>query len=356
MKPLDFFKERAIRLRKLAENAGLDAFLVTSQTNVSYLSGFLGHDSLVLITRRRKYFITDSRYLEDARNTLHGFDIKLIKTSAYDALKELVDLDKIRRVGFEANDLSYGVAVQLKKKIRAAGGDLLPTIKMVESLRAIKDEFEIAAIKRSIKLTKTVMRDVMESVRPGLTEESLARRIEKEFIDNGAKPGFDPIVASGANSSRPHARASSRKISKNSFIMIDIGCMLGSYNSDITRMAILGSAPKKFKTIYNIVHTAQQMALEQIRPGASISAVDFAARGYIHKKGFGKYFGHALGHGVGMAVHEDPSISRFNNAFLKEGMVITIEPAIYLPGFGGVRIEDMVLVTDKGYENLTRRN
>jgi len=191
-------------------------------------------------------------------------------------------------------------------------------------------------------------------LRPGATEEALARQAEIEFLKNGARPAFDPIVASGENSSKPHATPGHARLRKDSFVMIDMGCRLGGYCSDMTRTVILGAMKERFAAIYPVVRAAQKKAMEKVKPGARISEVDFAARGYIHSKGFGKYFGHSTGHGVGMDIHEQPAVSRTNGGLLKKGMVMTIEPAIYLPGFGGVRIEDMVLVTAKGCELLTQ--
>jgi len=230
---------------------------------------------------------------------------------------------------------------------------LLPTKGIVEGFRAVKDDAEIRLIKQAVKLTKDVLKHAAGLVKPGVSEDRIARHIEIEFINRGSRAAFDAIVASGANSSMPHARPGATKITNNSFVMIDLGCVKNCYSADMTRMIVLGRQGLRFKRIYDIVRKAHDMAIGSIEPGAMIADVDLKARRYIQKQGFGKCFGHSLGHGVGMEVHEEPSVSNNREGLLKPGMVFTIEPAIYIPGFGGVRLEDMVLVTDRGCEVLT---
>ena len=346
------YNKRVRLLEGAIRNFKLDSFLVTNETNVSYVSGFRGHDSILLIVPGEKFFITDSRYVEQAREELEGFEVKLVASSTYTTIEELVGKLRLKRVGFESMNLPYEVATRLKDLLGKA--ELLPAKNIVENVRAIKDRGEVEKIRDSISLTKNVLDKIMSLIRPGLSEQYLSRTVELEFIKQGARPGFEPIVAAGANSSKPHAIPTDAKIADDSFVMIDIGCNLNGYNSDLTRMALLGKAKDKFKKIYNIVRTAKELAIEKIRPGVKISEIDIAARRYIQKNGFGKYFGHSLGHGVGMEVHEQPTISKVSKGILSPGMVFTIEPAIYIPKFGGVRIEDMVLVTDKGSEVLSR--
>lgn len=346
------YKKRIGALEEAMRKKRLDSFLVTDETNVSYLSGFEGRDSTLLFTTKERYFITDSRYIEDAKDVVRSFDIELVEASNYETLERLIKKSRLRRIGFESMNLPYEVACRLKGALGSS--KLIPFKNLIEIFRSIKDGGEIRLIKDSIRLTKYVLNKILKLVRPGASEKFLSYRIEIEFIKAGAQPSFVPIVASGKNSSRPHARPTGARLTLNSFVMIDIGCNLNKYNSDLTRIVISGRVKDKFKRIYAIVRDAQRMALDNIRPGARISEVDLAAREYIKDQGFGRYFGHSLGHGVGMAVHEEPAISRTNYDTLKPGMVFTVEPAIYIPGFGGARLEDMVLVTDKGFEILTR--
>lgn len=347
-----YCKNRIASLEDEIRKRRLDSFLVTKETNVSYLTGFGGKDSALLFTPRKNFFITDSRYIEEAKDLVKGFDIVLAKLSTYEILKELAEKKNLQKMGFESMDLPYGVEKRLKSLIGKA--HLVPFKDLIETIRSVKDAGEIELIKRSVRITKLVLNKIIKSIRPGVSENSLSRRIEIEFINNGAHTSFEPIVASGANSSKPHARPTDAKLKKNSFVMLDIGCVFKGYCSDITRTVIIGKVKDKFKKIYAIVSEAQRRALDMIRPGSKISSVDIAARSYIENNGFGKYFGHSLGHGVGMEVHEAPTISGKDEGLLKPGMVFTVEPAIYIPKFGGVRLEDMVLVTDKGYDILTR--
>lgn len=346
------YKRRLSAIEDGLNKKGLDSFLVTNETNVSYLSGFLGNDSCLLITGKKRFFITDSRFVEEAAGTLKGFDIELVDKSTYESVRGLVAKNRLKKVGFEAMNLPYEVATRLGRLIGTRA--LVPTKDFTEDLRAIKDPEEIDLIKKSIRLARHVLRNIARMARPGMSEERLARLVETSFIEKGAKAAFGPIIAQGRNSSKPHARPGRGRIADNDFVMVDIGCCLDSYCSDLTRMIRLGKIKEKFEEIYAIVRKAQELAIRSVRPGSKIRELDLAARRHINKKGFGKHFSHALGHGVGMEVHEKPSISNQSQGSLQPGMVFTIEPAVYIPESGGVRIEDMVLVTKNGCEILTR--
>jgi Xaa-Pro aminopeptidase len=345
-------KRRLEALSVEIEKRKLDSFFVTSEINVSYLSGFRGHDSMLLLTPNKRYLITDSRYIEEASASVKVFEVILTENSLYDTIKDLVKRGHLKRTGFESMDLPYGAAHKLKSLVRPAG--FIAVKGLIKNMRSIKDANEIGLIRRSAKLLKDVFKAARPSVIPGASEESLARDIEIRFIRNGARSAFDPIVATGHNASKPHARPSDKRISKDDFVMLDIGCRLDAYNSDMTRMVALGNVKKKLKEIYDVVRGAQDLAIGKIRPGEKIASIDIAARAHIAENGYGKYFGHATGHGIGLEVHEDPTISSVADGKLESGMVFTVEPAIYLPGIGGVRIEDMVVVTDSGCEILTK--
>ena len=346
------YRKRLKNLRLELGKSKLDSFLVTNETNVSYLSGFTGDDSVLLITPDSQFFLTDSRYTEEAKDSVKGFVILEVTSSIYDAINTILRRNRIRRMGFESMSLPFDVVKRLEGRL--TGVKLPPVNNIVEGLRSIKDKEEIRSIKRSVSLTKKVLKTIVGSIRPGLSEKYLSDRIECEFINRGARVSFQVIVSCGKNCSKPHARPTCKVISKDDVLMIDIGCKLGFYNSDITRMVLMGKISAKIKEIYNIVRIAQEKAISEIRPGRKIADVDSAGRNYITEKGYGKFFGHSIGHGVGMEVHEEPSVSRRNSDILKPGMVFTVEPAIYIPKFGGVRIEDMVLVTNKGCKILTR--
>ena len=346
------FDRRAALLKDALRRKNLDSFLITKDVNVSYVSGFAGHDAAIIATHGKLFFIADSRYTEEAGDSVRGFKIRPAKMSLYEIIREIAAAQKLKKMGFESADLSYEVAGRLKKFV--AGAALVPVKGLVEDFRAIKDSGEIALIRKSIRLARDVLDGIIPFIKPGASEESLAGKIEIAFLTRGAKSGFDPIVAADANSSKPHAVPTARKISKDSIVMVDIGCTFNKYNSDLTRMVTVGRVKPRMKKIYEIVRTAQAMAIDAIRPGARIAGIDAVARRYIQSKGFGRYFGHALGHGIGMEVHEKPGISGVSEETLRSGMVFTVEPAIYIPKVGGIRVEDMVLVTDKGCEVLSR--
>lgn len=348
------YKKRVGLVEEELQKIELDSFLVSNEINVRYLTGFKGSDSSILFAKGKRFFITDSRYLEEARAVLSGFTIELVKSSTYEALKKISEKVSLKRMGFESMNLPYDVAIRLKKIM--GGVETVPLKNVVESIRIIKNRSEVSLIKKSIRLAKTVLTDTVKKIRPGVSEESLRSFAEISFLENGASAGFEPIIACGKNASKPHAKATAMKIPKDAFVMIDMGCNLDGYNSDVTRTLMFGNVNSRFKKIYDVVKTAQEKAFKKIRPGAKIPAIDNAARSYICEKGYGDCFSHSLGHGVGLEVHEAPNISEFNNDILRPGMVFTIEPAIYIPGFGGVRIEDMVLVTERGCEVLTKDN
>lgn len=347
---MDYGRRLAL-LKKSLKSLKLDSLLVTDEVNVSYLSGFTGNDSMILATPERSFFITDPRFMEEAEESVKGFSFELVKESTYKTLENLLRSGRIRRMGFESSSIPHYAAERLKTELPKVR--TVPVKDAVEHLREIKERAEVAAIKRSVSLTKLVFGDIISSIGRSDRERDLARRIEIRFIERGASCSFRPIVASGRNSSKPHAAPGPAKVLAGGFVMIDLGCRLGGYCSDMTRTVITGAVTDRFASVYKVVRAAQKKAIDRIRDGARASEVDFAARGHIAREGFGKYFGHSLGHGVGMKIHEKPAVSRSNNGFLRSGMVLTVEPAIYIPGFGGVRIEDMVLVTEKGCEVLT---
>ena len=345
------YNKRVGSLLKILKKSGCDSFFVTDETNVTYLSGFLGKDSMLLVTPKKRFLITDSRYTEEARKTAPGFETVTVRHSTYDTVRELASANRLGRMAFESMNLPYEVANRLSSALGKT--KLVPSRNSVEVIRSVKEPTEVAAIRRSIKLAKAVLGQAMKAARPGVEETNLANMIESWFVENGARMSFESIVASGKNAAMPHARPGKTKIRNNSFVMIDLGAKLGLYNSDITRMVTLGKQDSRFKKIYGIVAEAHDRAIATVRPGVRIAEVDNAARGHIERSGYGKFFGHATGHGVGMSIHEEPSVSRSNPAALEAGMVLTVEPAIYIPGFGGVRIEDMILVTEKGCKVLT---
>ncbi|MBN2097122.1 MAG: aminopeptidase P family protein [Candidatus Omnitrophica bacterium] len=342
------------KLRQKLLTARLDSLLVTKRANVAYLSEFTGEAQL-LITQRKKILIVDFRFQEQAQREVKT--IVLWPRQSFQPLNEsiaqLAKKLKIKRLGFEANSLSYGSYARLNKQLGLA--QLLPVYDLIEPLRAIKTIREIQYLRTAAQMAvKTFMR-AQQLIRPGKKERSIAAELEYFMCAQGAEsPAFDIIVASGIRSALPHAPHSSKIIRKNEAVLVDLGCRILGYNSDLTRMLFLGKIKDKLKRAYQVVLSAQQQAIKAVRPGQEIGRIDQIARQYITQAGLGAFFGHALGHGIGREVHEYPAVTPRSRALLKPGMVLTIEPGVYLPGVGGARVEDMVLVTRHGCEILTR--
>lgn len=332
----------------------LDGVLISDPANVSYLSGFRGGDSYILLTRKKDFFITDFRYLEQVKAETRGFVLETADgISHFDLIAGLIQKNKLARVGFEAKHISYGEVSKIRDSLKKA--EFLPTYDLAESLRAIKAVSEINLIKKAIRINLSAFKQIAGEVKAGSRERDLANMMEYRMKLNGAdNASFDTIVLSGRNSSLPHGRPSEKAIKDNELVLIDAGANFNGYNSDLTRIFFLGRIQPILKKIYGVVKIAQEKAIRAVRPGVKAASVDAAARAHIKKYGWDKFFGHGLGHGVGRKVHEAPSISARSKYILKPGMVFTVEPAVYIPGVGGVRVEDMVLVTQKGVEVLSR--
>jgi Xaa-Pro aminopeptidase len=344
------------RLKQLFQgfnNAGIDALLVSSWPNVTYLSGFRNTESWLLVSPKGLYFITDSRYAEQAQREAVGFKVLLRdQKSMFDLLADLVKKQKIRKLGFEAPIVTHSFYLGLAK---ALGPDKLKaTAQLVERLRETKDASEIAKIKKSAKVAVKGFCYVRDTVRVGMTERDIQARLEHYTKTLGSeKPAFDIIIASAARSSMPHAQTDHHKVVNNNLVLVDMGVVVEGYHSDLTRPVYLGKIPPLLKEIHDVVWEAQRAGIAKAAPGVPASEVDAVCRNIIKKRGYGSYFGHSTGHGVGLEIHESPGVASKSDKILKPGMVITVEPGIYLPGRFGVRIEDMVLIKEKGNEVLT---
>ena len=338
--------------REKLKNSSLDGFLVSQEANVSYLSRFRAHDSYLLVSKSKVYFITDFRYLEEARKSLKGIDVFQYKNLFKD-ISALVRELKIKRLGFEARGLTYAEYAKIKDGL-GEKTKFLDTFNIVESLRQIKSRDELKEIRAAVDITVSAFRFIKGYIRPGLTEPEIAGELERFIRQRGAEASsFKIIVSSGANSCFPHAGITKRRLGKNDMVLVDMGAEINGYKSDLTRVFFLGKITSIQRKVYQIVREAQAKAMEAIRPGVAINVVDDIARAHIAGFGYGSFFGHSLGHGIGLEVHEEPSISNKNKAIIKEGMVFTVEPGVYLPGKFGIRIEDMVVVTKKGFEVLS---
>ena len=346
---------RQDRLRKALRGSNAEALLVTNETNVRYLSGFTGDSSYLLITPDSCQIISDSRFEEQIQEECPGLSalIRTQKMRMVDAVAEAVRKSGKKVIGFE----STHVAFSLWETLRDAGGSIewVPTDGLVEGLRAIKDAGEIGEIRKAVRLAERAFQHVTTGLTPAMTELEVAHALEAAIRRfGGVGVSFPSIVAVGDRGALPHYRPAAKVLAESNQLLIDWGAAgSGGYVSDLTRTFAIGKVSAKFEKIHGVVNRARQAAIEAIRPGIAASEVDGIARRIIEEAGFGPRFGHGLGHGIGLEVHEAIRVNSISTDTLAAGMVITIEPGIYVPGWGGVRIEDDVLVTRDGYDVLS---
>ncbi len=342
---------RIAKLRTQIKSAGLDGLLVNHLPNIRYLCGYSGSAGLLLVTRRQAFFLTDFRYQEQARHEVTGARRIIIKKDLYSDLLERTGIDRLRRVGFESQHLFFSQYEFLRKGLQRA----VPTTAVVERLRQVKDRGELAAIARAAAIADRAFARMVREIKPGMTELAIAARLEGLMKSYGAsRPSFETIVGSGPNGALPHAKPGPRRVRRGDLIVLDFGAYYQGYCSDMTRTVVLGKPSEKQKLIYGIVQRAQLAGLDAVQAGVSGKVADGIARAIIVDAGYGKGYGHGLGHGVGMEVHELPRLSKLSDNILPENSVVTVEPGIYLPGWGGVRIEDLVVVTKHGNKILSR--
>lgn len=355
-----------MRIRKLQaklRRKKLDAILISQPHNRRYLCGYtamdhdIGESSGVLLIPARKppLLLTDFRFQIQAQQETRGMEVLLYPKGQLALLKKLLPDLGINNLAFESHYTLHSVAAKMKAMCDTISTTLHPSSGMVEKMRLIKDEEEIDLLRRSVRLNEKVFKTVYKTIFPGQTEIDIALALEATMRRKGAEgPSFESIVATGSRSALPHAVPGAVKIVKNKMLMIDMGLILDGYCSDMTRTFYIGKSSNKYRKIHRLVRKAQLAGIKKIRAGVSATKVDRAARSIITDAGYGKYFGHALGHGVGMAVHENPRLSSAGKGKLRAGMIITIEPGIYLPGWGGVRLENMAVVREDGCEVLNR--
>jgi len=335
---------------------GLDGFIISQLDNLRYLSGFTGSGWL-LISEGNAVLAVDFRYTEQAKAESPGFEITQIKQELHNWLPNLVVDLGWRKLGFEANYISYDTYEKLGEAIRAkqVNLDLVPTTGIVEQLRSVKEPEELVFITKAVELADATLEAAQVIIRPGITEKEAAWEIERTLRQEGSEGvPFEIIVASGPNSALPHARPTDKAICAGESVIIDMGARINGYCSDLSRTLFLGAANETFQKIYSIVREAQTAAIDGIRSEMGSSQADQLARGVIERTGYGDAFGHGLGHGVGLAVHEFPRLGLNSSDSLADGMVFTIEPGIYLAGHGGVRIEDMVILENGKARVLTK--
>jgi Xaa-Pro aminopeptidase len=348
------YATRRAGLQKLVAKSGADALLVTHFTNVTYLTGFTGEDSYLLLAGKHAIVISDPRYTTQLEQECPGLELAIRPPgkSQLDATLAALGSARVKRLAIEADSMTVAFYSRLVEK--AAKTQVAPSSGLVEQLRAVKDSEEIAEIERAARYAEKGFAILRATLRAERTEREVAHDLEHQMRLLGAKGcGFPPIVAVGDRAALPHARPTDRRIGDADFVLVDWGATAERYNSDLTRVLVTGKIAPKLERVYRVVLAAQQRAISAIRPGIAAKEVDAAARNFIADAGFGRNFGHGLGHGLGLDVHEAPRLAANSEQVLKAGMVVTVEPGIYLPGWGGVRIEDDVLVTKRGCEVLT---
>jgi Xaa-Pro aminopeptidase len=347
--------ELPTRRRQLASqlrDRKLDALIISSPPDIRYLSGFTGSNGLLLVTPDAAHLFTDPRYrIQAAQET--DCKVTVTKSPLFAALMKAARGLKVFRIGFEYTRLTCH-AFELLRSNLYLGASLEPAPNLVESLRTIKSAAEISLIRRSVLTNSEAFRRALRKLEPGMRECDLAAELDYQMRRLGAeKPAFETVVACGARSALPHARPGASRLARNQLVLIDVGASQDGYASDMTRMAFFGRPAQKVRHLYQAVLEAQLAAICAVRPGARAETVDRAARRILRARKLGRAFVHSTGHGLGLEIHEPPRLGRREKTPLEAGMVITIEPGAYLEGFGGVRIEDTVLVTSTGCEVLT---
>jgi Xaa-Pro aminopeptidase len=341
-------RERADRLAALVAERELDRFLVSDLVNVQYLTGFGGTNGACICGGEARVFLTDFRYTERAEAEVEGWEVVTVKDDWLGGIAERL----AGKVGFEDHHMSVRAKAKLEEKLpegvslEGAGGT-------VEKLRRVKDEAELAAIAAAAELADEAWRWALERGLAGRTELDVARGVEAWMREQGAEPSFPTIVAAGPNGALPHAEPGEREIGRGELVVFDMGAKLDRYCSDGTRTFAIGEPGERAREVYETVREAQAAALDAVKAGARAEDVDTVAREPIGAAGHGERFGHGLGHGVGLEVHEEPRVSQRSEDVLAAGEVVTIEPGIYLPGELGVRIEDLVVVSEDGHRNLS---
>jgi Xaa-Pro aminopeptidase len=339
---------RVARVRGEITKKGLDALIVSSLFNIRYLTGFTGSNALLIITQKSSVFLSDIRYTLQAKQEVKDCRrIIITKIGLYEEATKRNLLDSSKKVGFESQQVTYAQYRTLRKLFPSTS--FFSTSDVVEEIMLVKDEHEVEMIRRAVKISDQVFHEILKDIGSGVSELEVAAKISYLHKTFGAeRDAFEAIVASGERSALPHARASEKKIKAGELVTLDFGCVVGGYNSDITRTVAVGKASLGAKRMYDVVREAQQEAIDSAKGGIWAKDLDAVARKQIERRGFGKYFNHSLGHGLGLHVHERPKVSARSKEKLRAGSVITIEPGVYIPEFGGVRIEDDVLLTENG--------
>lgn len=344
-------KGRIARLKRKMREKGLETLLITSPQNWRYLTGFSGSEGILLISEKGVLLGVDFRYYEQALSETEGLEVVRIEGSPLETFRKRLSSLEVSHLGFESSHLSFRYYKKLKKTLKLK---LIPTENIVEEMRVVKDEEEIKKIKRAIKISEIAWEKVLKTIKAGMKERDVAAELDYCIKREGGEGvSFPTIVLSGRRSSLPHGHPGDKILKKGEVLLLDFGAIYQGYRCDLTRTVVLGRMTKRQREIYRLVFQAQKEAINRIKPGVKPSTIDRIARIVISKAGWSGSFGHGTGHGIGLEIHEAPHISPRGKGRLRKNMVFTVEPGIYIPGWGGIRIEDDVVVTGGGCEVLS---
>lgn len=343
--------DRLAKVRERFSKLGIDGLLITNSKNRRYMTGFTGTAGVVLISQSKAVFITDFRYVEQAKNQVENYEIVQHKGPIHEEVARLVKDFSIQKLGFEQDEMTFGTYKMYDNTVSA---EMVPISGIIETLRLIKTDKELEILKQAAAIADQAFEHIIKYIKPGVTELEVSNEMEFFMRKQGAtSSSFDTIVASGFRSALPHGVASDKVITGAELVTLDFGAYYKGYCSDITRTVAVGDVSAELKKIYEIVLEAQLLGMNSIKSGMTGKQADSLTRDYITKKGYGDYFGHSTGHGIGLDIHEGPALSVKSDTILEPGMVVTVEPGIYIPGVGGVRIEDDIVITKEGNVPLT---
>jgi Xaa-Pro aminopeptidase len=344
--------QKLLQLRDHFDQLSIDGLLITNPRNRRYLTGFTGSSGIVVITKTEAHLFVDFRYVEQAHSQVKDFTVNLLSGIETEDAAKITEKLEISKLGFEEENVTFQQYSWYKERLKA---ELVPLSSVIEKLRMIKTKEEFQIIKTAAQIADKAFTYILDYIRPGVSEIEVANQLEFYMRNHGAtSSAYDTIVASGYRSALPHGIASTKIIERGDMVTMDFGALYQGYRSDMTRTIAVGEPKAELKEIYNIVHEALSRALSGIKPGITGREADALTRDFISEKGYGDQYGHGSGHGIGLDIHEEPFMSTKCDKLLKPGMIVTVEPGIYIPNLGGVRIEDDILLTENGIDIITR--
>ena len=346
------YSKRQTNLSKVLGDKGLDGILITNLTNIKYICGFTGSAASCLVTPNGQYFITDGRYIEQSKAQVKGFEIFIDMSSHFAQIKQNELMPNDLNLAFEGDHMSYAQYENMKGMFPNTNWENMSMI--LEDLASVKDEHELNCFRTAVEVTDKVYEEILPMLRPGFSEKDVANAMVSKYREYAESEAYSPIVATGPNGALPHAIPTDRQFQNGDFVVIDAAAKYGGYHADMTRTPVVGASTSKHEEIYSIVKEAQQRGCDIAKAGVPCKEVDAATRDYITEMGYGEYYTHGTGHGLGLEIHTSPRFNPQSEQILEKNNVMTIEPGIYLAGWGGVRIEDDVIIGNEGCEILNK--